>query len=367
MAKYRAAVIGRTGRGDYGHGLDEVWRDVPDVELVAVADDNAAGLAAAAKKLGLTQAFSDYRQMFDQVKPHLVSICPRWLDQHRELVVAAAERGIHVFLEKPFCRTLAEADEMIAACERTHTRLVIAHQTRFSPKLKVVQELLAAGKLGQVLEIRGRGKEDTRGGGEDLWVLGTHVMDLMRAIGGDPLWCLGYVTAGGKPIAKSDVVDGAEGIGPLAGDAVRAMYALPGGATGYFASHRATAWRSPKFGIQIFGSHGILEMLTGYLPSVKYLVDGGWSPARSGAAWQDVSSAGVGQPEPLKDGSAHAGNLAAVKELIAAVEGNREPRGGMYDARAAVEMIVAVFESQRLGRPVTFPLENRRNPLAGLS
>jgi predicted dehydrogenase len=295
-----------------------------------------------------------------------VSICPRWVDQHREMVLAVAERGIHIYLEKPLCRTLAEADEMVAACERSHVKLAIAHQTRYSPKLKVVRELIAGGKLGRVLELRGRGKEDTRGGGEDLWVLGTHVMDLMRAIAGQPLWCFGSVLQNGQPITKADVRLGAEGLGPLAGDALRAMYGMPEGATAYFASYRQAAGRGSRFGVQIFGSAGVIEILTGYLPSVKFLPDPAWSPGRSGVAWQDVSSNGVGQPETLTDGGLHAGNVEAVKDLIDAIENDRQPQGSIYEARAATEMIVAVFESQRLGAPVTLPLKNRQNPLTML-
>ena len=232
MKTLRAAVIGRTGRGDYGHGLDEVWNDLPGVELVAVADDNKTGLAAEARKLKLERSFADYRQMLDEVKPDVVSIGARWLDQHHDIVVACAERGIHMYLEKPLCRTLAEADDMIAACERTHTRCAVAHQTRYSPRIPVVKEMIAGGKIGRVLELRGRGKEDQRGGGEDLWVLGTHVMDLTRLLGGNPSWCFGRVWQGGKSIAKSDVAEGNEGIGPLAGDAVNAMYGMTGSPDG---------------------------------------------------------------------------------------------------------------------------------------
>ena len=366
MKTLRAAVIGRTGRGDYGHALDEVWNDLPGVELVAVADDNKTGLAAEARKLKLDRAFADYRQMLDQVKPDVVSIGARWVDQHRDIVVACAERGVHMYLEKPLCRTLAEADEMIAACERTHARCAIAHQTHYSPRMPVVKEMIAGGKLGQVLELRGRGKEDQRGGGEDLWVLGTHVMDLMRLLGGDPSWCFARVWQDGKPITKSDVAEGNEGLGPLAGDALNAMYGMPGTQTAYFASHRATSGKRPRFGVQVFGSEGILELTTGFLPSVKYLADPSWSPAQSGVKWQAVSSAGLGKPEPLKDPSAHAGNHAAVLDLIEAIEQNRQPKSSIYDGRAAVEMIVAVFESQRQGKPVDLPLANRQNPLAML-
>ena len=63
---------------------------------------------------------------------------------HRDIVVEAAGRGIHMYLEKPLCRTLAEADEMVAACERTHAKLAIAHTTRHSPRIPVVQEMLAS-------------------------------------------------------------------------------------------------------------------------------------------------------------------------------------------------------------------------------
>jgi predicted dehydrogenase len=362
MSKYRVGVIGRTKRGDYGHGIDEVWREIPDAEIVAVADEDKIGGAARAKKFN-AEPYADYREMLDKAKPNIVSICPRWLDVHHDMVIAAAERGVHIYMEKPMCRTLAEADAMVQACEKSHVKLAIAHQSRHSPKVAVVKQLLAEGKLGRVLELRGRGKEDRRGGGEDLWVLGTHVMDMIRNLGGDPAWCFANVTQAGRPIQRSDVAEGAEGIGPLAGDSVRAMYGLPNDVTAYFASQRGAAGKPSRFALQIFGTKGVLDLAFGYLPTVKFLQDSGWSPGVSGVSWQDVSSAGIGQPEPLKDGGLHAGNVLAVKELIAAIEENRQPQGSVYDARAAIEMIVAVFDSQRQGRPVSFPLETRQNPL----
>ena len=50
---FRVAVIGRLGRGDYGHAIDTVWAEVPGTQVVAVADDDRRGLAAAAKRLGV--------------------------------------------------------------------------------------------------------------------------------------------------------------------------------------------------------------------------------------------------------------------------------------------------------------------------
>src|SRR5262249_54515508 len=160
------------------------------------------------------------RQMLDKERPHLVSVADRWLDSHRDMVIACAEAGASIFLEKPFARTLAEADEMVTACERHHVKLAIAHQTQYSPRLQRVRELIAAGRLGDVLELRARGKEDSRGGGQDLMVLGTHLMDLMRFLVGDPAWCFARVWQGGKLVAKSDVREGGEGMGPVAGDRI---------------------------------------------------------------------------------------------------------------------------------------------------
>ena len=57
----RVGVIGRTGRGNYGHGLDTAWFDVPQTEVVAVSDDDKQGLAAAAKRLRVEKSFSDYK------------------------------------------------------------------------------------------------------------------------------------------------------------------------------------------------------------------------------------------------------------------------------------------------------------------
>jgi predicted dehydrogenase len=299
--------------------------------------------------------------MLDEEKLDVVSIAPRWIDQHCEMVVAAAERGVHMYLEKPFCRTLAEADQMIAACERHRVKLAIAFQTRYSPKLPAVRQLIDEGRLGKTLELRGRGKEDARGGGEDLWVLGSHVMNLIHHLGGEPYWCFGTVQQDGHPIGPDDVHAGAEGIGPLAGDTVQAMYGLADGATAYFGSHRNAA--GGRFGLQIFGSQGVLEILTGYLPAVHFLDDPGWSPGRSGASWTPLSSAGLGQPEPLADGGLPAGNRAACIDLLRAIEEDRQPEASMYEGRLTVAMIAAVFESQRTGGPVNFPLQTRDNPL----
>src|SRR5690606_32760507 len=77
MKKYRVAVIGRTGRGDYGHDLDTVWLDMPEAEIVAVADESETGRAKAKERLKASAAYADYREMLRKEKPDLVSVAPR--------------------------------------------------------------------------------------------------------------------------------------------------------------------------------------------------------------------------------------------------------------------------------------------------
>ena len=96
---------------------------------------------------------------------------------------------------------------------------------------------------------------------------------------------------------------------------------------------------------------------------MQFLPDPVWSPGRSKAAWVPVSSAGIGQPEPLKEGGLASGNVLAVKDLLSAIDNDRQPECNVDEARTTIEMISAVFESHRRGGPVTFPLQNRENAL----
>jgi predicted dehydrogenase len=363
---YRVAVIGRTGKGNYGHGLDVVWKQIDNVEIVAVADEDEKGRADAAKRLGVKNAYADYRQMLEKEKPQLVSVATRFLDAHRDMVIACARAGASIFLEKPMCRTLAEADEMVHECEMRHVKLAIAHQTRYSPRLQRVRELIADGRIGDLLELRGRGKEDQRGGGQDLMVLGTHIMDLMRFLVGDARWCSARVLQNGKPVTKAEVTEGGEGIGPVAGDWINATYGFDKGVEGTFGTAKNRAGKDSRFGLQIGGSKGIIQLTTGSLPAAYFLDDPTWFPGHSKAPWQEITSAGLGKPEPLKDGGLGMGNVWIVKDLIEAIEKDRQPLGSMYDGRSALEMILAVYESHRVKGTVELPLKNRKHPLTML-
>ncbi len=367
--KIRVAVIGHTGHGGYGHGLDVMWLKMPETEIVGVADADAAGLAAAQKKLNSQRGFADYRQMLAETKPEIVAIGPREITAHRDMALAAIEAGARgIYMEKPFCRTLAEADEIIAACDRTGAKLALAHRNRYHPALPAVAKLIREERIGRLLEIRARGKEDTRGGSLDLWVLGSHVMNLAVQIGGGPVAATATVLRDGRPITREDVKEGAEGVGPLAGDEVHARFDLASGVPLFFDSVAKAGNPKAGFGLQLIGTTGVIDFRIDTTPLAQLLPGSPFQPTPEPRQWIPISSAGAGEPEPIanvKDDVMQ--HLTAARDLIAAVRENREPLCSARDGRVIVEMITAVFESARLnGQRVSFPLAIRGNPLAAL-
>jgi predicted dehydrogenase len=365
---YRAAVIGRTGKGDYGHGLDLAVLHEPKLEVVAVADPSPEGRAGAAKRLGVERSYADYREMLDGENPQFVVVAPRWLDCHKDMILACAGRGVlGVFCEKPLAGDLASCDAIVEACERSHMKLAMAFQTRYSPRYERVKALIADGAIGEVLELRGRGKEDRRGGGEDLMVLGVHILDLCHDLLGEPAWCFARVTENGQPVGPAQVRQGNEGIGPLAGDRVDAIFGFhPTAAVAHFATARP---REPgrRFGLAINGSSGCIWMSTGWMPPAFLLADATWT-TNAAARWTPIMPAGAGR---LAGGAANdlvAGNRAIVADLIRAVETDTQPRTHARAARTAVEMVLACYAAHGQRGTVTFPLAQRDvHPLAGLS
>jgi predicted dehydrogenase len=357
-APLRVAAIGRSGRGDWGHAIDDLWRDQPGAEVVAVADESAEELAKAVARHGLaaTAGFRDWRTMLATVKPEIVAICMRHIDCHAEMAIAAAEAGAKgIFMEKPFVRTPAEADAVIAACRKAGTKLSVAFVNRHSSAYLAARDLIAAGRIGNVLEIRSRGKEDHRGGGEDLWVLGSHVLDMMADIGGEPKWCDAVVTQGGRLIDKSDLTEGPEGIGLIAGDAIAAMFGLADGAIGSFASVRNAGLKQPNFGLTIAGTTGAIHIRPDHVPHCYFRAAPLWRVDKE-FPWQPIGPGGLDDPPPPDiDRAAERvswGRRAAL-DLIDAIVEDREPETGMYAGRTTVQMIAAVYDSSLTGTRVT--------------
>lgn len=363
-ARYRVGIIGHTGRGNYGHGIGDVWPAFPQAEVVAVADPDPDGRGRAKQRTGAPRDYADYRDLLAREKPDIVSICPRHTDQRRAMVTAAAEAGCHMYLEKPFAGTLPDADAMVAAIRKARVKVQVAHQMRRSPLALKALEMIERGEIGEVHEVRGRGKEDFRAGGEDLVVLGSHILDMLRAVLGDPEWVFAHVTSGGAELSFDHLGKPNEPIGPVAGREIAAMFSFGGGRHGYFATKRSSATHAFRFGTHVYGAAGRI-----FLPNQIYSPDSEGFVLRS-PSWL----AGAAQQwEPLEPSHRSFGdqryltaNALMVEDLLEAIEADREPACSERAGRWTVEMTQGVYASQ-LDRAVTrFPLAERGHPLEAL-
>ena len=363
MGALKVAAIGRTGRGDWGHQIDELWAGLPGVEFVAVADEVEEGLARAVARHELPAAagFRDWRKMLADAKPDIVAICMRDIDCHAEMAIAAAKAGAKgIFMEKPFVPTLTAADAVIEACTQSNTKFALAFVNRHSPAYAVARDLIEEGRIGKILELRGRGKEDARGGGQDLWVLGCHVLDMLADIGGAPQWCEAAVTVGGRPITQDDVIEGPEGIGPIAGDAVAATFGLADGPIGYFASVRDAGLKQPNFGLTVVGTKGAIHIRPDHVPHA-YLREAPLWRVDKEFPWRPIGPEGldakVAAITPEERAAERMGwGRRAAADLVDAIREDREPETGMYAGRTTVEMTAAVFAAALAGRRITLPL-----------
>ncbi len=354
--QYRAAVIGRTGGGDYGHGYERIFAGLNNVVVEAIADENAEGLQKAAERSGAKRTYRDYREMLEQEKPDLVSIAPRLPDCHPAMALAAIKVCRGIFMEKPFTETLAEADAILAAAETKGVKIQLAHNRRWTPDFVRARALIAEGFLGQVRQIRCQGKQDSRVGGEDMIVLGTHDFDFMRFCFGDPQWCQASVTMGGRDITRADVHRGHEPI-LVAGDTIHALFAFPQNIMLHWSSVKTTEeWGGPQRGrwaFEIIGTRRILAYQDGF--GFAYLD----SPF---LAHKDDRGKWLPLPEPKTfawpDHERH-----PIKSLIHALETDTQSICSGDDGRWTIEMLAAVYESQRTRARVSFPLADRTNPL----
>src|SRR5205823_14802544 len=130
---------------------------------------------------------------------------------------------------------------------------------------------------------------------------------------------------------------------------------------GHYASQRRTRSKGEpdRSGLTILGTRGVIQLTTGSLPPVVYLNDPSWFPGRGKSAWQTITSAGLGRPEPTKDGGLGQGNVWIARDLMQGIEADRQPRGSMYEGPAPPETTRAAYETERPVTAVELPLKYR--------
>jgi len=133
----------------------EAWARFDDVNIVGAADRDLSKSRQIAISHGLPTAFDKPSDMLGAIKPDLVDIVAP-PDAHLSIIRSAAEFGVNVICQKPFCGNLAEAQEAVALAEQAGISLAIHENFRFQPWYREIKKLLAAGAIGQVYTMNFR-------------------------------------------------------------------------------------------------------------------------------------------------------------------------------------------------------------------
>lgn len=366
--RWRIGVVTRSGEKG-GHGVELAFAGLPGVEIVAVADADPEARASVQAMTGAQRGYADWRAMLERERPDIVCLCSREPVGRPDLVAAVAAAGCHIYCEKPMAADLADADRMIAAADAAGVRFAVAHPGRHARALRIARAMVRDGRIGRLLALHGRGKEDERGGGEDLVVLGTHILDLFRFIAGDPQWVFGHVQCDGMPMRRADARRPSEPVGPVAGDDLLALYGFAGGVRATFESRRDQAARGPRMGLTIVGSQATLALR--YAGERRLRISRGPGPPEEGGDFTEVDLPpeadlpGAVPLRPRQPGGLWfpAANCSAALDLIAAIGDGREPVASARDARWALEMALGVHASHLAGAALPLPLAQRGHPL----
>lgn len=198
MDKLKVAVIGLGSIAKHRHLIEYAANE--HAEIVAVCDIVGERADTIAEQYGAI-AYTDYKELLQKEQVDIVSVClPNYL--HAPVSIAALEANAHVLCEKPMATSREEAEEMIAAAEKSGKKLMIGHNQRFVASHKKAKELIASGEIGKIYSFRtafGHGGPETWSAeGTNSWFfdkerafigamgdLGVHKADLLRYILGE--------------------------------------------------------------------------------------------------------------------------------------------------------------------------------------
>lgn len=192
MDQVRVGIIGSAFSSNiHAEALEEVC----EARITAACSSNKGHVEEFARKWKIPWTTTDYRQLLERKDVDAVVVgIPN--DLHRQVVVAAAEAGKHVILEKPIAHTLSDADAMIAACREHKIKLMYAETICFSPKYARAKQLADENAIGKLYMIKQGEKHSgphsdwfydvNRSGGGAIMDMGCHGIEWARWMYGKP-------------------------------------------------------------------------------------------------------------------------------------------------------------------------------------
>ena len=138
---------GRMARVHLGYILQNISR-----ENIAVCDLDEIRAEAFAEEFQITKCFNDIDKMLNEFKPDICHVITP-PHAHAKVAIQCMNHGSHVFIEKPMCTTLEDADKIISVSNKMKKLVCIGHQRLFEKSIIEAKRLVESGKLGSVVHV----------------------------------------------------------------------------------------------------------------------------------------------------------------------------------------------------------------------
>ena len=147
--------VGIIGTGWIAEAHAESYKNMPDAEVVALADLIPGKAEKFAKDYGFENArlYPDHKSMLENEELDAVSVCTYNMT-HAECTIDALKAGVHVLLEKPMCVTTEEAVEIMRAEKESGKILSVGFQPRMDPNMQMIKKIVDSGALGEIYYIQ---------------------------------------------------------------------------------------------------------------------------------------------------------------------------------------------------------------------
>ena len=330
------------GGKDVYHGIGEYHASAITEfgRLVAIADRSESNARVLADKFGVKDIYTDYRRLLERKDIDGVTIgTPS--GTHGDIAIDAAHAGKHILIEKPMDVTVGKAEEVVRECEKCKVKLSVGFPHRFGI-VRDIKEAVDTGEIGKLILgnafcKRYRTKEyftssDWRGtwaldGGGALMNQGIHVIDSFQWIMGevDCLW--GYYGTAAHPYIEVE-------------DIAVASLKFKNGAFGMIES-TTCCYPDLSDRIELHGERG--SIIVEGLPlkiKLRESIDRGTK----------LTSESFREQSPMYEGTHH----GLIKDLIEAIEEDREPEVNGWEGLKALRIITAIYESSRQKKEARF-------------
>ena len=304
---------------------------VPELEIVGLSDTWAEQREAARAKWGIDALFEDYREMLSKTRPQIVSVCTSMKPRTDIMLeIANGDYGVQaIWAEKPLTYSLAQADEVIAACRRAGIHLAVNCTHRWRDSFTQTRELIDDGFIGDVLHVQGSLNCNLSHNGSHLITRLTTFTDSRVA------WVAGE--------AESD--EAVAGDDDFAGNG---YFVCQNGVRGMF---RGMHTGGLELSYDITGTDGMIRLM---------------DDSRSPELWRmEEGLPGQRNPTPAchffrPSHSPRPAGVNVLYDLMDCIETGEDSRCTGEDAREALEIALAVRESHRNGGGrVNLPLQDR--------